>query len=188
MINKIIFKITLPLFLSIIIVGCGSKDKPVKDKGTPILSTKNDTYITAKIMRNGKVFNYSSTSDVMFIKAEVSELVMENVISEDKNSGYKIQLAIVNRKTDIDLTEEQKISYAITKEEEGKELNWMTSALLGSDKNKNPKGKFTITKETDTYMEGTFSFKGMLMTRDKIDTKNNVEVTEGKFKAKKMNY
>ncbi len=186
--NKTIFKIMLSLFLSVTLVSCGKKDKSVKGKDTPILSAKDDTYVTAKITRNGNVFNYSSTSDVMLIKAEVSELVMENLITEDGNSGYKIQLAIVNRKTNIDLTEDQKISYAITKEEDGKELNWMTTALFGGDTNQSPKGKFTITKETDTYMEGTFSFKGMLMTRDEIDNKNIVEVTEGQFKAKKLNY
>jgi len=64
----------------------------------------------------------------------------------------------------------------------------MTTALLGSDENQNPNGKLRITKETDTYMEGTFSFKGMLMTKEEIDNKNSVEVTEGKFKARKLNY
>ncbi len=186
--NKAIFKIMLSLFLSITLISCGKKDQAAKGKDTPILSTKNDTYVRAKITRNGNVFNYSSTSDVMFIKAEVSELVMENLISEDGNSGYKILMAIVNRKINIDLTEDQKISYAITKEEDGKELNWMTTALLGGDKNQSPKGSLKIIKETDTYMEGTFSFKGMLMTKDEIDNKNIVEVTEGKFKAKKLNY
>jgi len=189
MMNKAIFKIMLSLFLSITLIGCGKKDQAAKGKDTPILSTKNDTYVRAKITRNGNVFNYSSTSDVMFIKAKVSELVMENLISEDQNTGFKIQMGLINRQTtNTDLKDSQKISYAITKEEDGKELNWMTTALLGGDKNQSPKGKLIITKETDTYMEGTFSFKGMLMAKDEIDSKNIVEVTEGKFKAKKLNY
>jgi len=46
--NKAIFKIMLSLFLSVTLVGCGKKDKSVKGKDTPILSTETNTDLKIK--------------------------------------------------------------------------------------------------------------------------------------------
>lgn len=76
-------------------------------------------------------------------------------------------------------------SFVVSIKENEEYQVWGTIVVASSDGDMPPDANFTITKETDTYIEGTFYFQGMRLDPNTGEIADTINVTNGKFKAKK---
>lgn len=127
---------------------------------------QSNYYLTAKI--DGK--NITSNAGLVFAQeTKVGGLTFYNITGEDKkNNAYFI--FYFKTKVDLDPTIKAQ-SFGLSYPSE-------TSFLAIKDKED---FKFEITNDTDSYIEGVFSF-----TAKEIGATTTITVSNGKFKAKKI--
>ncbi len=135
------------------------------DKPSSISPSSNneDTFLTATI--NGE--DVAATMAVLAIKVEVSGVSFNTIVAEDKTNGCNFNLYHkVTAKGSPQDVQAFSIGY--------KEIGYIaTKENL----------KFEITDESNTHLEGTFSF-----TAKKIGGDATTTVTNGKFRAKKKGW
>lgn len=159
-------KLITIVVLATLIIGCND--------------SKNGTFLTVKIDGVNHSFN-----DKVSLKstAEFSHII-NGYNSEDK-SRITLGLNIKNKSTgtfklsdhsDMVLVYHSHLIYM------GKRMYYIWHA---KDDTKGSTGTITITKNNDTYIEGTFTFKGVGST--KIDTSVK-KFTEGKFRILKNSH
>ncbi len=163
---KTFFKTALLFFFTTLAVSCGNENKIANNNGT-------STYLTAKI--NGK--DFKSTAEIVAFKAPIIGDKYGAYITTADNLGDPeygfIFLNDVYKNDDPDV-----------KWREGSiELK---NAAGKSDAWKIPRDfSFTITKETSTTLEGTFSFVATPAYGNELEA---LTITEGKYKAAKKSY
>jgi len=157
-------QILATLFLIASLFSCKSDVK----KEDPISTNSESTsfYITAKI--DGKIIS-GATRNVFAVASKVKGVTFYNISGEDKENDVYFTFYYTT-KVDLDPTlkaESFGISYPSEK-----------SFMAIKDKDD---FKFKVTNETDSYMEGVFSF-----TAKEIGGTATITIRDGKFKAKKI--
>jgi len=162
---------TLSIFLLIItLFSCKNEKIDVKKDSatspeTSVTATSNTTYLTAKI--DGK--DISATMAVLALEVTVKGLTTFTIATEDKKN--KVSLQFIYKTLANDVPEDVlAMNRAFSVEYDGK-------GYMAVHKNIN----FAITKETDSHLEGTFSF-----TAKQFGGKETIAVSDGEFKAKKQ--
>lgn len=158
--NKTIHKITMLLLFGILLISCANTPKK------EVAPTK-ETFLTAIVDAK----DVAATIMVLAIKTEVSGIAFNTIVAEDKTNGYTFSLY-----------------HKVVAEDAPQEVNDANQAFsighndvgyIATQKNL----KFEITKESDTHLEGTFSFIGKVIGGSATTT-----VTNGKFRAKKRGW
>ncbi len=164
---------TLLLIASCLLVfgSCNTKSEKLN-------LNEDSYYLTVKINGIKHTFN-----DKIDLKSTTSLSNIINGYNKEEKTRITLGLNLNNKKTgtfniedNITLVYHSKITF------KGKPIHYIWHAkksVLGS------LGTITITKNTDAYLEGTFSFKGIGST--KIDSSVKI-FTEGKFKIKKQKF
>ena len=163
-------KTTLLLIIACLFVFYSCNNKSEK----PNLN-KDGYYLIVKI--NGVKHTFNNKMDLKST-TELSNII--NGYNKKEKTRITLGLNLNNNETGtfnlndkITLVYHDKITF------KGKSIYYIWHAkksVLGSS------GTITITENTDTYLEGTFSFKGVGSTKMDASIKN---FTEGKFKIKK---
>jgi len=161
---KIILKIAIVLFL-VTLIPCCNKDKTQKSK----------PFLTAKI--DGVNYSFNDKVDLNGTK-EISHII--NGFNEELKTRIMLGLNLENQKTGtFELKHNTVLVYHSHNIFKGKRIRYIWHAkesVIGSS------GTITIIKNTDAYIEGTFSFNGVGAV--KVDTSIK-KITEGKFKVLK---
>ena len=157
------------ILLAIVIVGCNNNKK----KG--ILQPTNKVFLTAKI--DGVM--YSFNDKVSLNKTSEFSQIINGYNSKDKTRitlGFNLENQFTKS---FELSNNIILVYHGQIDFKGKKVYHIWQAKkseMGSS------GKITITKNSDTYLEGTFSFKGVGNSKLHTSVKN---ITEGKFRVLK---
>lgn len=153
-------KLLVIIFLAIITIGCNE-------------SEKTGAFLTAKI--DGVAYTFNDKVNLN-TTAELSHIV--NGYNKELQTRITLGLNLKNQKTGtFELKENMVFVYHSSLIYKGKKTYYTWHAkksVLGST------GTITITKNNETYMEGTFLFKGVGSTKVDKSVKN---ITEGKFKV-----
>ena len=132
----------------------------------------NEGHATAQI--DGTSFNATHTY-VSIGSSFVNSII--NLV--DDNSGYTIVISKAET-PDPDNEGEFLMSYIMscTLLVDGEEFGYYVS---GSEGEANPTSELIITNETDTYIEGTFSFVGVYANPDDVTDTQEITVSDGEF-------
>ncbi len=158
-------KTAIVLFIVVLTFSC-NKDRKLE---------KNEPFLVAKV--DGINYSFNNRVDLNGTK-ELSHII--NGYNEELKTRITLGLNLDNQKTGtFELKHNTVLVYHSYNVFKGKRIRYIWHAKeseIGSS------GTITITKNTDTYIEGTFSFNGVGAT--KVDTSVK-KVTEGKFKVLK---
>jgi len=164
---KTIFKTTLLLFLTTLVMGCSGKDDSIAGNNGA------DTYLTAKV--NGSDFK-SSVEIVAFRAPIVGEKYGAYITTADNFGDPEYEFVFLNEVHEKDKPDVKwREGYVELENADGKTDAWK----IPRDFN------FTITKETSTTLEGTFSFVATPAFGKDLET---LTITDGKYKANKKSY
>ena len=170
---KTLLKTTITiLFLSIILLSCNKNEPGDGDLGT-------EYYLTAKIQGAGYDIDYENNFLVLDINVQTQDVVKKSIVSTPQDENTEFTFAIDYEYYNIESPETKYQLYIISI---GESNLWGTIPLLEND---TPDANVTITKETDTYIEGVFSFIGTRFNQNTGEIIDTINVTNGKFKAKK---
>jgi len=158
-------KILALLFLIISLFSC-KKDVKKEDTSSAksVKSVKSDYYFTAIIDNK----NMAATGNVLAIKSKVQGVYFYSITAEDKKNEANFMF-FYKAKLDLDPT--------IKSQSFG--LSYPDDKGYMAIKDRED-FEFKITNETDSYIEGVFSF-----TAKEISGTTTITVSDGKFKAKK---
>lgn len=170
---KTLLKTTITiLFLSIILLSCNKNEPGDGDLGT-------EYYLTAKIQGAGYDIDYENNFLVLAINVQTQLSVSKVITSIPQDENTEFSFSLDYEFYGIESPETNYQSFRITI---GESNSWATITALENDI---PDANFTITKETDTYIEGVFSFIGTRFHQNTGEIIDTINVTNGKFKAKK---
>jgi len=172
---KRITQVSLILFLTIGLFSCNKDDSPT-------ISSTSDYYVTAKIQNDEHNIDFvnKGIGSAIALKAEVvtSEGSTVNISLHGKNDSFAFFITYESY-TIVDGERNEGLQvFSITKN-----ANTKDSYVWGE-----VDGTFTITKETEQYIEGTFSFIGEHINKETAEVDGTINITEGKFKVKKENF
>lgn len=160
------------LFLSIILLSCNKNEPGDGDLGT-------EYYLTAKIQGAGYDIDYENNFLVLAINVQTQLSVSKVITSIPQDENTEFSFSLDYEFYGIESPETNYPFYTISI---GESNSWITITALENDM---PDANFTITKETDTYIEGVFSFIGTRFNQNTGEIIDTINVTNGKFKAKK---
>ncbi len=166
-------KLITIVMLLLVVITC-KKDNKSNSSVNNEITTKNnekDTFLTATI--NGKEF--SSSVEVVTFRAN-NQMYLTTVDNSD-SSEFAFNLIIKNDKDN----DPKKLRYGFLEKEDEK----------GNNKTWKLPNNFDFTStitESGNYLEGTFSFVANSFAKGVEDRNDQLEVTNGKFKAKKPNH
>ena len=161
------------LFVTIT-MGCNDSKNNNKESNN-VTQSKKEEFLTAKI--DGVAYSFSDRVDLNST-AELSHII--NGFNKETKTRITLGLNLDNKTTRAFELKDNIVlvyhAYLIYKEKKVKYI-WHTKKSVPSST-----GTITITKNNDTYLEGTFLFNGVGGT--KID-RSIKKVTEGKFRVLK---
>lgn len=155
-------KKTISILATIVLVfslfsSCNNNEKDKENA-----NARSSGFLTAKINN----VDITSTTAVMALETKVSGVKFYTIVGEDKKNEAAFRLYY---KTEVDGATDD-----VNKAAQAHGLEYREKGYLADKKTLN----FKITKETDTAIEGTFSFEAKEMGGN-----STITVSNGKFKA-----